>query len=180
MTTDSATATATAVINMLPIGTVMSHMGKPEAVSGLEAQGWLVCNGFSLLTKDYPALYSVIGNNFGGDANKFNLPNLCGMFLRGVDGSAGNDPDSAKRVAQYPGGNVGNKIGSVQPDDFKAHAHGYDHWVSDEFGLRSDGDSWKPPHTFTGATSGNTGGLETRPKNVYTYFIIFVGLPGQR
>jgi microcystin-dependent protein len=42
-------------------------------------EGWLICNGQLLLVSQYQALYSVLGNAFGGAPNlNFNLPNLQG------------------------------------------------------------------------------------------------------
>lgn len=41
-------------------------------------EGWLLCQGQSLSVSEYQALYSVIGNTYGGDSVKFNLPNLMG------------------------------------------------------------------------------------------------------
>jgi microcystin-dependent protein len=34
------------------------------------------CNGQSLAAAEFPSLYAVIGNTFGGDSANFNLPNL--------------------------------------------------------------------------------------------------------
>ena len=38
--------------------------------------GWLECNGQSLSTSEHEVLYSLLGNNYGGDSNNFNLPDL--------------------------------------------------------------------------------------------------------
>jgi microcystin-dependent protein len=176
---NSATASVTAVINMLPIGTILPYMGTTDSLAGLPAQGWLLCNGEKLSTKDYMPLYQVIKNAFGGDAGTFYLPDLRGMFLRGVNSGTGNDPDARSRTAQNPGGNTGDAVGSRQPDAFQLHSHTYDHWISTNFQLTASGNQWNPPHDFVkgGATS-NAGGNETRPKNVYTWYIIFAGVPG--
>lgn len=41
--------------------------------------GWLECNGQALLVRENPALFSLIGNTFGGDGvNLFLLPNMSG------------------------------------------------------------------------------------------------------
>lgn len=40
-------------------------------------QGWAFCNGASMQTQQNPALFSLLGNRFGGDGvHNFNLPNI--------------------------------------------------------------------------------------------------------
>jgi len=42
--------------------------------------GWLMCSGQTLPVNQYQALYSLLGNQFGGTPNStFNLPNLNGV-----------------------------------------------------------------------------------------------------
>lgn len=62
--------------------------------------GWLLCNGTNVSRTAYASLYAAIGTNWGaGDGSTtFNLPDCRGYFLRGVDGGAGNDPDTASRT----------------------------------------------------------------------------------
>lgn len=54
--------------------------------------GWLVCNGRSLNISDYPELYDVIGEDFGGGEGQFNLPDytsrVVGMFGASYTGSS--------------------------------------------------------------------------------------------
>lgn len=38
--------------------------------------GWALCNGQALQVNYYQALYSIIGNIYGGNSTSFNLPNL--------------------------------------------------------------------------------------------------------
>jgi microcystin-dependent protein len=47
--------------------------------------GWLKCDGRSLNTTTYSALFSVIGYSFGGSGTSFSLPNPAGRVL-GVKG----------------------------------------------------------------------------------------------
>ena len=40
-------------------------------------EGWAKCDGASLSVSQYPALFSIIGNVYGGDGmHNFNLPKL--------------------------------------------------------------------------------------------------------
>jgi microcystin-dependent protein len=45
--------------------------------------GWLPCDGRSLAVNQYTALYSLLGNAFGGTATTFNLPDLRGRVAVG-------------------------------------------------------------------------------------------------
>jgi microcystin-dependent protein len=159
--------------------------------------GWLLCNGDHLNGQDptYAALYAAIRTNFGGDtmAQTFYLPDLRGMFLRGVDTGdpSSRDPDATARTAAALGGNAGSLVGSVEGHALASHAHG----VTDpghQHGLYPAG----PPNnginsTLYGNANGDieysntwtaiaktgisinaTGGSETRPLNTYVNYII--------
>lgn len=110
--------------NGVPVGTIIAYGGDKNNIP----EGWLLCDGASLLQTDYPQLYTIIGNSWGTSGSSFNLPDLRGRFLRGVDrnmaGSpSGNDPDVNGRTASNAGGNTGNSVGSVQGDLFRSHVH---------------------------------------------------------
>lgn len=82
-------------------------------------EGWLLCDGSAISRTEYANLYNVIGVCWGvGDGSTtFNLPDLRGVFLRGVSGASGNDPDAESRVVLNDnGGNTGNNVGSYQGD----------------------------------------------------------------
>lgn len=66
----------------LPVGSIMPFVSSANAPSG-----WLLCNGQSVTTAAYPALSAVIGYNYGGSGANFNVPNLIGKTLYGVDSS---------------------------------------------------------------------------------------------
>lgn len=50
-----------------------------------EKEGWLLCDGASYSTTDYPDLFAVIGYTFGGSENNFNVPNYKGKFLQMIN-----------------------------------------------------------------------------------------------
>jgi microcystin-dependent protein len=52
-----------------------------------EKEGWLLCDGTSYSTTDYPDLFAVIGYTFGGSENNFNVPNYKGKFLQMINDS---------------------------------------------------------------------------------------------
>lgn len=119
---------------------------------------WLECNGAAISRTTYGALFAVIGTTYGnGDGSlTFNLPDLRGEFIRGWDNGRGVDS--------------GRVFGSDQNDAFKSHKH--------NFTLGGSGNSRLSTTYFergsldaTGPMSGdaymqNTGGAETRPRNV--------------
>lgn len=80
--------------------------------------GWLKANGAAVSRTTYTALFSAIGTTFGaGDgASTFNLPDLRGEFLRGLDDGRGIDasrvlgsfqPATEVSIIQQSGGYVG-------------------------------------------------------------------------
>ena len=158
------------------VGTINAYGGSTVPVGS----GWLLCNGASLSSTDYPELFTVIGTSFGngstdGDGNlasgDFNLPDLRGRFARGLDTTDSaqdpRDPDRATRT-----------VGSFQDDAFQGHRHAEDYEIvyGGSFGAG------------TGYSGGNVGEVgdpindgingdprissETRPDNVAVNYII--------
>ena len=165
----------------VPIGTIVAYGGEfnSQNKSQLERQGWLACDGDAANREEYNDLFNVIGSAFGnGDAFKtFDLPDLRGRFLRGVDHGTGRDPDADKRIQSGPDGSTGDKVGSLQEDEFKSHTHK----ITIKNGDRSpfDGGTEKyqsaadPKHRAASTYDPQKeGGNETRPKNIYVNWII--------
>lgn len=180
---DSGTAW-TVLAQAIPPASVQAYMGSTPPA------GWLICDGSAVSRTTYAALFAIIGVACGsGDGSTtFNLPDLRGQFLRGVDGSAGRDPDRGARTAMNPGGNTGNALGSVQPnatakngltpsltDPGHTHTQGVTAGGSQTAGGSSG--TQQPVYGSTGSgttgiTLGLTGDNETRPTNAYVNFII--------
>lgn len=59
------------------------YLGEIRAFAGTFApEGWLLCDGSLQLTSNYPDLFVVIGNTYGGDAKTtFGLPDLRGRLI---------------------------------------------------------------------------------------------------
>lgn len=126
--------------------------------------GWLECDGAALSRTTYANLFAVIGTTFGeGDGTTtFHLPDLRGEFVRGWDHGRGIDPD---RV-----------LGSAQADEIRSHDHpigiGYD----------GSGSGYSTTYLRREQNNGilsedsdpirNSGGQETRPRNVAIMFCI--------
>lgn len=166
--------------NGVPPGTIMAYAGANAP------EGWVMCNGSEYDKEDdrYKALYNVITNTYGESGSNFNVPDLRGVFPRGLDSGKGYDS--------------GRLLGSYQEDAFKshnhsassgnagAHSHSISHWASDSEGgsgyvsmlwddqqlvYKTFYTSWVGDHSHS-VTVNSSGGAETRPKNIAVNYII--------
>jgi hypothetical protein len=184
-----------------PIGSIIAYAGPIDERWEI-ANGWMLCDGRLLHRSDptFVLLFDAIGFTWGGDlVNRFNLPDLRGYFLRGVDGrkGPGRDPDSATRSENNPGGQKGDSVGTVQgwgtalpqrESAFMLSDAGRHHHILDfELDAARDVDGQSntvaypslpgvPPYTTDPAglhTHDIQGGhRETRPINAYVHWII--------
>ncbi|MFB6319265.1 phage tail protein [Saccharicrinis sp. FJH54] len=177
--------------NGVPPGTIVPYAGTSAP------QGWVMCNGGTYNGNDdlYKELYNVIQTTYGGTGvTSFKVPDLRGVFLRGMDNGRGLDN--------------GRNLGSYQADEFKSHTHQYqmdnggahthtiqklpmdqvpnvnssmktlaetsssdEAWSTPPGPIPGDALSWNGGHIH-GLTIYNTGGNETRPVNVAVNYII--------
>ena len=158
----------------VPSGTILPFAGE------VVPTGYLACDGAEYSKSQYPLLFNAIQNIWGTSSNNnnFRVPDFRGLFLRGVDGSANRDPDKTTRTALRAGQNSGNKVGSYQNDEIKSHTHenmATTDGVKAPFG---GGGGWEqgtydPAWAYSRLKyNTNTGGSESRPKNVYVLYII--------
>ncbi|MFT3768121.1 MAG: phage tail protein [Minicystis sp.] len=152
-----------------PAGTIFAFGGATVPA------GWMPCDGTLLDSSkpEYKALYQAIGTAYGGNSTSgmFNLPDLRGRFLRGVDNQKGNDPDAAERVASNPGGNEGDKIGSLQDSAVGPHTHPVP-WISSSGSSLDFGSSYGTALSDSAVNKGAGSSSETRPVNVAINWII--------
>lgn len=169
-------------LRSVPVGSVVAYAGSEEP------DGWLVCDGRSLDKNDarYRSLFDMLGVSHGGDASPtFQIPDYRGMFLRGVSGPSGRDPDADQRTT--PGrngsGNAGNKVGSVQSDALQSHRHDvtFSFHATGSNGthdVKGGGDKFNsdPPSAGFGVNildpTGARTAKETRPANAAVNWII--------
>ena len=152
--------------NSSPVGSILMW---PTNTAPL---GFVFCRGQSLLRADYSELFGVIGSTYGNfDSNTFYVPDTRGRFVRGTDNGAGNDPNAVNRTNRGDGV-IGDNVGTLQDESFKAHKH--DIFVQDNSGsvtrpldtdvnitgIYSDTNSQGYPMIL------ETGGAETRPVNI--------------
>jgi microcystin-dependent protein len=114
-------APAKAAGDGLPVGTIIAWGGEAKSTPA----GWMLCNGKALGKSAYTELFAAIGTSWGSIGDKFNLPDLRGRFLRGLDAGSGRDPDLKKRMPSNPGGSA-TGVGSVQEDSLQNHTHSQD------------------------------------------------------
>ena len=91
---------------LVPVGCIMCY-ASPNC-----PDGYLPCDGRELMQSQYPVLFKVIGNIFGGSSKTFCLPDLQGQFIRGWDKEGNTDPDASDR-----------KFGEPQKDAIQGHNH---------------------------------------------------------
>jgi microcystin-dependent protein len=159
-----------------PVGTLLPFAGEVANIP----TGYLLCDGSLVLRADFPALFTAIGTNWGTDTvDDFRLPNTQGLILRGQANGSVNDPDSASRIAIAAGGSTGDAVGSYQADENKQHLHGAGTYEISHPNSSNKGSNGYDPNGGTNpapipvtGNSANSGGSESRPKNVYVNYII--------
>ncbi|TAG59470.1 MAG: tail fiber protein [Cytophagales bacterium] len=181
-----------------PIGAVIAFAGAKANIP----LGYLICDGTLYNRADYLELSNILGSAWGGSATQFNVPDMRGLFVRGVDETAGRDDDKATRTVVNVGGNTGNTVGTLQLEETKAHNHtasnagahthnsnvnGTNIGVAVMDGTNTagslDNSTGEINNRAIGAltinssgdhthTISSTGGTETRPENVSVYYII--------
>jgi microcystin-dependent protein len=148
------------------IGEIVAFSG------GTVPYGYLACDGSAVSRTVYANLFLVTGTAWGvgNGSTTFNLPDLRGRFIRGVNAGSGNDPDATSRTAIH-GGNTGDNVGSYQGDRLKSHRHKMHDDSPQSFGTIKTSAAFSGTNTSNFYT-GYTGGSETRPKNANVQFII--------
>lgn len=85
-----------------------------------DINGWLVCDGRSLLRSQYPALFAVIGTDFGSDdSTHFCLPD----YTSKVIGMYGSSAEESSWTVRDRGDVVGNETITLTVPQLPAHSH---------------------------------------------------------
>lgn len=156
----------------LQASSLNAMIGMVGAFAAAPGGGWLVCDGSAVSRTTYAALFGIISDDYGnGDGSTtFNVPDYRGEFLRGVDAGAGNDPDAASRTDRGDS-TTGDNVGTKQDHTLDAHTHTIATYDSNS-GTGNNVVGESDPAFHGNATSGTTGGNETRPRNVGVLFYI--------
>jgi microcystin-dependent protein len=122
---------ATSVQNsLMPTGAILPYAGSAPLA---QASGWLVCDGSAVSRTTYAALYAAINVQYGsGDGSTtFNLPDLRGRVIAGVDVAVGGT--TADRLTTAGSGVNGPVVGAaggsqthtLDISEIPSHTHGY-------------------------------------------------------
>ena len=138
-----------------PTGAVIAFAG------GSVPDGYLLCDGSEVLRTIYEDLFDVIGCDFGdgNGATTFNLPDLRGEFVRGLDNGRGVDSNRT--------------LGSSQTQSIQSHKHALDVGPASSVSNRPGGGN-RASNADTGETRAfpSDPNSETRPRNVALNYII--------
>lgn len=144
----------------VPVGTIIASMLNEAEFEHHNGSSWVLADGRDITIEDE---YRRITQNR-------KVPDLRGMFLRGIDPTGKVDPEG-KRTP-----------GSEQKDSFKKHTHKVTTKFISEFQndppnydmFGAAGEKWGDyeDHKLEGVQLSNEGGVETRPINVAVYYYI--------
>lgn len=154
----------TQINSSTPAGTVIQFAGSSAPT------GYLNANGNAVSRTTYAALFAAIGTTYGtGDGSTtFNLPDLRGEFVRGLDDGRGVDS--------------GRALGSAQADEIEAHNHralgetggpilGFGYQTATFMGAQMTGAAYTDSYGGLKHIE-DTGGTETRPRNIALLYCI--------
>ena len=153
--------------------------------------GYVECNGGSYArTGTYAALFAIIGTTYGAaDSSHFNVPDLRGEFIRGFDNGKGTD--SGRNVGSSQGSanlqhnhsaststSIGNHQHNVDTLNEFASTHGTWQTVGGYRQVHIGGTARKPKTSSaslsasSSTTVNNSGGSESRPRNIAMMYVI--------
>jgi microcystin-dependent protein len=135
---DSSALTNAVLAMLVPTGVVAPFAGAAAPT------GWLLCYGQAVSRSTYGGLFTAIGTTYGsGDGGStFNLPDLRGRSVFGVDNMGGT---AAGRVTSAGSGITGTTLGAAGGDE-RLHQHnhsitdpGHAHTVTHAVGVQGSG-----------------------------------------
>jgi len=137
--------------------------------------GFLLCNGQSVSTTTYAALFAVIGYTYGGSGASFLVPDLTDKTVVGV--SAANSKTLAQSIGANtvtPTGNIGGSVAAttLSTAQIPSHSHQtpstYNPYLGDcgSAGLRQIG----PYQQMTQVATGSAGSGQSHTHNLSANF----------
>lgn len=111
-------------VGAVPAGGVMPFAGS------IAPAGWLLCYGQAVSRSQYGELFAVLGTSYGsGDGSTtFNLPDLRGRVVAGVDNMGGSAASRLTSTTITGGGDAVGEVGGSQThtlttSEMPAHTH---------------------------------------------------------
>jgi len=150
-----------------PTGMISIHAGSSAPT------GWLLCDGTSYSTTTYANLYGVIGYTFGGSGANFNVPNLKGKVVVGIDasqasfdtrGETGGEMTHQHTIAASSAIGSSNHDGHGHTTTIHSHGNTINQSEAGDHGhstnqINNSGNSGNHGHSLTGSvTANNTAG----------------------
>jgi hypothetical protein len=132
------------------------------------ARIWNAISGIAVAEADKSLVRYQAMFGDGNGTTTFSLPDMRSMFWRGLDLSRGIDIDR-----------LDDSAGGYEADELKAHNHNRNTAGNAEHDMRASAPGGfnsmpaGPYHPVNQTVTGNTGGLETRPKNIGLIPIIY-------
>ncbi|MCP4157847.1 MAG: hypothetical protein GY757_59605 [bacterium] len=132
-----------------------------------------LCEAAAELGPNYSRLDTLLNGKFGrGPNNKSMLPDIRGYFSRSWNNGSAIDPDASTRTTPGNESLKGDFAGTVEDDAFREHLHKIKYLSSTVVtGKEAAAPVITPAATDTEQTE-NTGGSETRPKNIAELYTI--------
>lgn len=166
--------------SILPPGVILPFAGTTAP------DGWRLCNGASLSTTSFPALFAVIGYTYGGSGSSFLLPDTQGLFLRGAGsqtfgsvtysaaalGSKQNDATKKNGLAVSDPGHYHSAVSPIGPGlPGTPPSSNIATWTVTGANTGNDSTYGWTGKVGTGVSLGS-GDTETRPGNISVNYII--------
>lgn len=141
--------------------------------------GWLLCDGSAVNRTTYATLFALVGTTFGSGngSTTFNLPDLRGRTIIGVDGAAGRVTSASTNGANADtlGGAGGAETHTLVTGEIPAHTHTYNQNAAVPLDNASNDGSYYHTNNNSTVSSGSTGGggahSNTQPWLALNYII---------
>lgn len=149
--------------------------GEMRMYGGANApSGWLLCQGQSLSTANYPNLFNVLGYTYGGSGSTFILPDLRGRIPLGSGTGT-----AADATAHTLGSNGGTETHTLTTTEIPSHGHplnftdnGHNHGI-----YGGSAGSWQTGGAY-GASGGNNGQINGNTTTVTSGISISISNTG--
>lgn len=115
-------------------------------------KGWLKCDGRTLSIEDYPQLFNVIGDAFGGGEGTFQLPNCTGRVPAAIGASVAGSHNLGEVV--------GAETHTLNTDEIPSHSHNVNNvpYGTQNIAAASGGGVTAADETIQNYTTTSTGG----------------------